>query len=232
MNRFNKIFAYSSVFLISLCLLVVFLLAFRAIPFGADTMDVGHFYLEDAAKSTGSANIVTAVVLGFRGFDTLGEVMVLFLGAVGLGLVLSSQKDSTHSPAKTFPSLILKTMADLVFPFIVLFGIYIFMHGHISPGGGFPAGAVLASGYLLLFLSQRGGYHIRLAQRVETGSGLVFVIVGLAGLYFSGFFLHNFLPVGRLGSLYSAGIIPVLYSLIGIKVGAELGGIIYRLFGE
>jgi len=223
-RAFNKLIVLFFVF----GLLFLLVPVFRTIPFGKDKAKVAKFYLKNAVSTTGSVNVVTSVVLGFRGFDTLGEVMVLFIASVGLGLVFSEENDS-HRDDKVPASIILRVMSKLLLPFIMLFGVYIFLHGHLSPGGGFPAGAVFASGFLFLYLSQTGSFNQRLSQKIESLSGLVFVLVGLGGLYFSGVFLYNFLPLGEAGNLFSGGIIPVLYSFIGIKVGSELGAVIYHL---
>jgi len=129
--------------------------------------------------------------------------------------------------ALTPSSLILSTGCRFLFPFILLFGIYIVLYGHLSPGGGFQGGATIASGFLLIFLGcpERGinetGFKI-----TESLGGLVFVIVGLLGLLSGGYFLLNFLPKGTPYTLFSAGIIPIIYAAIGFKVGAEMTGII------
>jgi len=67
---------------------------------------------------------------------------------------------------------------------------------------------------------------------VESLSGLTFVIIGLIGLGISGYFLNNFLPKGSEFALFSAGVIPILYVAIGLKVGAELAGIVANMLGS
>ena len=65
---------------------------------------------------------------------------------------------------------------------------------------------------------------------VESLSGVAYVALGVAGLFLAGGFLDNRLwSLGELGSIFSAGAIPVIYSLIGLKVGAELSAIFYNL---
>jgi len=202
------------------------------IPFGAPKTKVGKRYISEGVKETGAANIVTSVVVSYRGFDTLGEVTVLFIAAIGLGAVLTGT--TKEKSRKTQPaSLILYTGCRLLFPLILIFGAYIFIHGHLTPGGGFQGGAIIASAYLLIYLGCRERKINQKASKItESLGGLVFVVVGLLGLLFGGHFLLNFLPKGTANTLFSAGIIPIIYIAIGFKVGSELTGIIDNLIKE
>ena len=67
---------------------------------------------------------------------------------------------------------------------------------------------------------------------LEGSMGLAYVLLGIGGLLISGSFLQNFLPTGVVGNLFSAGLIPIVYSLIGLKVGAELSGIVDDFVSE
>lgn len=190
-------------------------------------------YLRRGADDLNTPNLVTAVIVTYRGLDTLGEVTVLFTAAAGIALVFGRRRDEDvqtpeESRAYRAPSEILTTGAGLLLPLILLFGIYIFAHGHLTPGGGFQGGVVIASG---LFLALVAGLsdeisHTMLAV-LETLAGAGYVALGLLGLWLAAGFLDpRFLPAGEFGSLFSAGAIPLIYSLIGIKVGAELSGVI------
>ena len=202
------------------------------IPFGTPKTEVGRHYIDEGIEETGAVNIVTSVVINYRGFDTLGEVTVLFIASIGLGAVLITSVE--EKVRKTEPaSLILYTGCRLLFPLILVFGSYIFIHGHLTPGGGFQGGAIIASGFLLIYL----GCHERRINRVasnlaESLGGLVFVVIGLFGLIFGGYFLLNFLPEGTANALFSAGIIPIIYIAIGFKVGSELSSIIDNLIED
>jgi multicomponent Na+:H+ antiporter subunit B len=202
------------------------------IPFGTKKTKVGGYYIDKGIEETGSVNIVTSVVVNYRGFDTLGEVTVLFIASIGLGVVLTAGlKEKTR---KTQPaSLVLYTGCRLLFPLILVFGSYTFIHGHLTPGGGFQGGAIIASGFLLIYLGCREGRISRVASSLtESLGGLIFVVTGLFGLFFGGFFLLNFLPKGTANTLFSAGIIPIIYIAIGFKVGSELASIIDNLVEE
>jgi len=207
-------------------------LSLAKIPFGVPKSKVGKHYINEGVKETGATNIVTSVVVNYRGFDTLGEVTVLFIAAIGLGAVLAAS--GREKMRKTEPaSLVLYTGCRILFPLILVFGTYIFIHGHLTPGGGFQGGAIIASGFLLIYLGCRERRISRVAFNLaESLGGLVFVIIGLLGLAFGGYFLLNFLPKGTANTLFSAGIIPIIYIAIGFKVGSELAGIIDNLIEE
>ncbi|MCD6218958.1 Na(+)/H(+) antiporter subunit B [Candidatus Calescamantes bacterium] len=205
-------------------------LSLLKIPFGTPKTKVGNYYLNKGIDQTGAVNIVTSVVLNYRGFDTLGEVTVLFIAALGLGMITSTFE--RRRGERISPSFVLSTGCRFLFPFILLFGTYIFLHGHLTPGGGFQGGAIIASGFLLVYLGCKRTINKERFKVTESLAGLVFLIIGLIGLYFSGYFLFNFLPKGVANTLFSAGIIPLIYIAIGFKVGAELAGIIDGLMEE
>ncbi|MCK4351940.1 Na(+)/H(+) antiporter subunit B [candidate division WOR-3 bacterium] len=209
------------------CVGIIF--ALYSIPFGKDKIKVGKHYIYNGIKETGAVNIVTSVVLNYRGFDTLGEVTILFIAALGLGVVLYGKKKKRKEGLEP-ASLVLYTGCRFLFPLILLFGAYIFIHGHLTPGGGFQGGAIIASGFLLSYLGcPRKWISKERFNITESLGGLVFVIMGLIGLTIGGYFLSNFLPKGIANTLFSAGIIPILYCAVGFKVGAELAGIIYNM---
>jgi multicomponent Na+:H+ antiporter subunit B len=202
------------------------------IPFGTPKTKVGRHYIDEGIKETGAVNIVTSVVINYRGFDTLGEVTVLFIASIGIGAVLTtSVKRETRKTQPASP--VLYTGCRLLFPLILVFGSYIFIHGHLSPGGGFQGGAIIASGFLLVYLGCRERMISRVASNLaESLGGLLFVVIGLLGLAFGGYFLFNFFPKGTVNALFSAGIIPIIYIAIGFKVGSELASIIDNLIEE
>jgi multicomponent Na+:H+ antiporter subunit B len=197
-----------------------------------DPEGVAAYYLDNAAHETGTANIVTSVVVSYRGFDTLGEVAVLFLAAAGVGIVLKNEKDREKARLQE-ASEIVKTGAGFLFPLLLVFGVYIFVHGHLTPGGGFQGGVVIASAISLLFIAGlSSGAKDRLLRFVESVSGLVYLSIAVAGIILAGGFLDNrIFSLGKVGTLLSAGAIPVIYIFIGLKVGTELTGIVRKLKG-
>jgi multicomponent Na+:H+ antiporter subunit B len=207
--------------------------ALDEIPFGTSKTKVGNYYIEKGREETGASNIVTSVVVNYRGFDTLGEVAVLFVAAIGLGAVLATQRKKEKREIEP-ASLVLYTGCRFLFPLILLFGAYIFIHGHLTPGGGFQGGAIVASAFVLVYLGCRGKrIHETVSKIVDSLGGLVFIVIGLTGLVVGGhYFLSNYLPKGEVNSLFSAGIIPIIYIAIGFKVGSELAGVIDHLVEE
>lgn len=198
-------------------------------PANEEMPGVAQAYLNQAPSDLNGANLVTSIIVTYRGLDTLGEVAVLFAATAAVGLLLrKNEGDSAAGSPSRSASEILETGGGLLFPLIVVFGAYIFLHGHLTPGGGFQGGVVIATGFLLLLLSGRARrFNHTVMALVESLSGFAYVAVAFAGVVLAGGFLDpRFLPAGEFGRLFSAGAIPVIYSLIGLKVGAELVGII------
>lgn len=201
-------------------------------PFGVDKMDVAKYYLEETIPQTGAANVVTSVTLFYRGFDTLGEVTVLFTAALGVA-VLFFIEDKKRKMTYVKANFVTKIGTRVVFPFILLTGAYIFMHGHLTPGGGFQGGALIATGFLLLYLAyEETSIDRKKFYLVEGLGGLTYVIVGLLGYFMKDSFLANVLPNGTLFDLLSGGIILPIYIGVGLKVGSELANIVDDLFCE
>ena len=232
--------------LIAGLIFIIFAMAFAKVPFGNVNLKDYHYYnpienesvdnsvpnhyLVEGKNDTGATNIVTAVVVDYRGFDTLGEVTVLFLASTGVGALMHMENKKKKKVKKA--NTIVQTGAKLLFGFIILFGAYIFVHGHLTPGGGFPGGAIIASSFLLLYLAYPKFHAKRKELNLsESLAGLTFVIVGLLGLFIAGYFLYNFLPFGLPTYLFSAGVIPIIYTAIGVKVGSELTGIVDSMMG-
>jgi len=127
-------------------------------------------------------------------------------------------------------TLIVKEVTKLVSGFIFLYSIYIVLYGHITPGGGFAGGVILACGLILLMLAFGKEFASRVYRERGTAfwdvfGALAFLLVALLGYAVGHRFFGNFLPhtEGHF-RLVSAGIIPICNLAIGIKVGAGLGG--------
>lgn len=179
-----------------------------------------------AAEDT-SANIVTSVLANYRLFDTTLEVIVLFVTVLAFGLVLP-KKEIKIKP----PSAILHNWAPILIVFMLLIGGYLFVNGHVSPGGGFPAGAFLSSAVLIGVLARIPTVSHRQLKVVEALAGVSIFALGIAGYLITGSFFANFWQGGSIGSLFSAGLIPIFYTLIAFKVGAELSGIFLGFYEE
>ena len=131
-------------------------------------------------------------------------------------------------------TIIVRTIARLLFPFTFLLGVYIVLHGHITPGGGFPGGVIIAASVVMLLLAygiERAEAKVSFlrAEVLESIGGLAIVFIGLVGLLLGIAFLENVFPKGTLGNLFSAGNLPLLYLAVGIKVTAGIILIFYAM---
>ncbi len=129
-------------------------------------------------------------------------------------------------------STIVKKVSQLMAGLIFMYGIYIILHGHLTPGGGFAGGAILAGAFILLILAF-GSSALKLKKEVSGSSNteslaiLMVVVLALMALLFgSKIFLFNYLPKGEAGALLSAGVIP----LYNIFIGIEVAGAILTIF--
>ena len=198
------------------------------------TQGVKDFYLLKSPLDLKVSNTITSIVVNFRGFDTLGEVTVLFLATTAMGGILYKKRHRLGERAVLFPSSsIVMSGAKILFPAIIMLGAYVFIHGHLSPGGGFQGGTIIATGFLLMLLAYQdySVNHIVLTV-VESLAGITFATIGLLGFINGGTFLQNFMSAGTLNALFSGGIIPIIYIAVGFKVGAELTGLIYTALHE
>ena len=124
-------------------------------------------------------------------------------------------------------TIIVKTITRLTVGLILLYGIYIVLHGHISPGGGFAGGVIIALSFIHLMLAFGKEFALKklsqaAASVLENLGALMFLIIALLG-FLGGYFFFNFFPhKGEPFALFSAGIIPLCNIAICLKVGAGL----------
>ncbi len=204
----------------------LFVLFFR-LPLGAPPLVAGAAILEEGGETVGAANLVTAVLLAYRGMDTLGELSILFAAATAVGLVLGRRQLVVSDPEGGF---ILRAGSDLLFPLLLVVGLYVILHGHLTPGGGFQGGVILAAAFFVPVLARpRRGLDHGLLSFVEGLAGAAFIGIGLWALFARDAFLEPLLGKGVLGHLFSAGTLPLLSMAVGLKVGAELAGLMTSL---
>lgn len=136
-------------------------------------------------------------------------------------------------------SKIVKTAANILFPFTMIFGLYVIAHGHLTPGGGFQGGAIVASGCAMLIVAYNAEWILerlkanRLAAFESIGA-LGFITIALLGLVFSAVFFGNFLvgshllfgttPLtgSTLADMNTGGVLPLMNLAVGVKVIAGL----------
>lgn len=125
-------------------------------------------------------------------------------------------------------TVIVKKTTQLIAGLIFLYGIYVIIHGHLTPGGGFAGGVILAGSFILLILAF--GSDFMKLTREEAGSTLyenlailIVIFLTISGLLIGArIFFLNWLPKGNLGELISAGIIPLYNIFIGIEVASAI----------
>ncbi|MCW8927001.1 MAG: hypothetical protein OQJ84_12140 [Xanthomonadales bacterium] len=127
-------------------------------------------------------------------------------------------------------SMTVKTVMRWLKGPILLFGIYMVLYGHITPGGGFGGGVVIASAFVLITLAagQKEGLRIfplGMASRLDSAGLLLFLVIGWLGTWWAGgYFFENYIPTAETArfSLFSGGIIPLGNLVLGLKVASAL----------
>ncbi len=161
--------------------------------------DVARHYLERTGEEIGIPNVVTAVLASYRGFDTLGETAVILTAGIGvlalLGMLPRRQRREVGAePAPHRDHTILRVVAKMLLPLLLMFACYVQAHGELSPGGGFQAGVVFATAFLLyalVFGTRRARAIVPEAwlERGMAGGLLVYGSVGVVTLLRGGAFL-------------------------------------------
>lgn len=196
--------------------------------------EVSQRYIEKGMEETGAVNIVAGMILDYRAFDTLGESNVLFVAACSVLMLMrvTSQQDRARAQLEMEAEdrgfepkndRILQAAASFLVPLILMFGAYVILNGHISPGGGFSGGAVMGAG-LILYLNAFGFkkterfFRFRTFQVVSL-CALSFYAVSKTYSFFTGAnHLHSFITPGTPGRIFSAGLIPYLNIAVGLVV--------------
>lgn len=202
---------------------------------------VSERYIEDGLQETGALNIVSGMILTYRAFDTFGETNVLFIATCCVMILLMMDdailkkqeflNDRRFEPKK---DVILQGVAFVLCPIIFIFGIYIILNGHLSPGGGFSGGSIMGAG-LILYVAAFGfnrtqrffDEHIYKIAKITA-----LCMYGLIGTYFymtgaNG--IENHIPLGIPGRILSSGIILPINICVGLEVACTMYAF-YALF--
>jgi len=131
-------------------------------------------------------------------------------------------------------TLIVKEITRLMVPSIILLGVYVVLHGHLTPGGGFAGGVLIAGSFALMVLAY-GSTEAKREMKMwhatfgESMGIFLFWFLALMGVIQGTHFFTNFLAEGQTGALFSAGIIPLCNIAIGIEVAAALFAIFFTM---
>jgi len=215
--------------------------AFAGLPdFGAYAGRYGRIVAQLAEPDRATTNAVTFTAFDVRAIDTLVEEFIVFASAIAAVALLRHQRDEpehaedtdTLLRPRTSPALRL-VGAALAGPTVVI-ALDLIAHGHLTPGGGFQGGIVLAATAVVVVAA---GGRVRLPPdkppllgEMMHGAGAAgFVLLGLGGLIFSGAFLSTtFAGHGTTGALLSGGAIP----LLNVATGFEVAGAIIVILAE
>lgn len=182
-----------------------------------------------------SPNVVSSINFDQRGLDTFGEETILLASVLGAVTLLRPSKDERERKPRADGRVLSATRLAgyVLLPVTLIIGADVVAHGHLTPGGGFQGGVVLATGLHLLYVA--GSYpalrRLRPLRWYEYGEAVgmgAVVALGVAGLITSSGFLANVIPKGVFGSLFSAGTVPVFSVAIGVEVAC---GVVVLLAG-
>ena len=242
---FHKVYVICAIIfcivLVGLLLYTVSYLPETGNPSNPADNEVAARYIEDGLQETGAVNIVSGMILTYRAFDTFGETNVLFIATCCVMIllmmddaVLKKQEEKNDRRFEPKNDVILQGTAFMLCPVIFIFGIYIILNGHLSPGGGFSGGAVMGAG-LILYVSAFGfkktqKFFNEQVYRVAKITALL--MYGMIGSYFyitgaNG--IENHIPLGTPGHILSSGIILPINICVGLEVACTMYAF-YALF--
>ncbi len=210
-------------------LAAVLVIGFRGLPAFGDYHGVYGRVVNGVELSMRHAtDYVTALNFDLRAFDTLGEEYILFASVLGVTLLLRVMREEDEEYAAAGRGIAgssdaVRLLALILVPLLVGLGVYIVLHGALTPGGGFQGGLVLAAAPAALILA---GRYLELkvlapSWAIEAAEGIGaagYALLGLGGLIFASVYFKNFLPAGNPGQLLSAGFMPLNSIAVGLEV--------------
>lgn len=251
--RFNGVYVLLSILTIAIYVVVLLMMTSYLPVFGEfykghgyDYYFVGNYYIVHALEDTMSVNSVTGMILDYRAFDTLGESFVLFSAVTCVLVLLQEQVTDDEQIVVIHRDTILRYVASILVPIVFVFGVYVVLNGHLSPGGGFSGGAILGAGLILYALAFGGKKASRFftAKTFKTicsiallGYALVkcysFLMGGMHVLFANSHLWHDpiadFFHSLPVGSVLSGGYILILNICVGAVVACTMYGF-YSLF--
>ncbi|GEJ55395.1 MnhB domain-containing protein [Anaeromyxobacter diazotrophicus] len=208
----------------------------RLPPAGEGASAYGDLLARRSAPERSAGDAVAAVNFDYRGFDTLGEELILFTAVAGAGLLLrqgprreghAEERDRAAGRRPPPTSSAVRVLGGGLAGAGVCLGLYLATHGQVSPGGGFQGGVVLATVPLSVYLAMEADVFRRIAPRllvaIGEGAGIgLYAATGLLGLLARRAYLENVLPAGQIGDVLSAGTILPLNLAVALAVAGGL----------
>lgn len=184
-----------------------------------------EYFLEYGQSDTGSNNLVTAILLDYRLFDSLFEAGILLIAVSGV--IWISKHDIEEKNARFMidkfktPDLFI-TFSRLVYPLMLAFGFYVIVNGHLSPGGGFQGGTIVATAILILYyIDADKETNIGLIVTVEKIVYLLIIVLASVSIFTRGTFFTNFFALDATQDTKAIYLV-LLNVLIGFKVALGL----------
>lgn len=237
---FEKLYPIASVIFCVLFIFLMLIMVSYLPPVGnasnPASNEVTKRYIENGLQETGAVNIVTGMILDYRAFDTFGESNVLFIATITVLIMLrvnkrnkaevesAEQNDRVYEPKN---DIILQCVAKILVPIIMMFGIYVILNGHLSPGGGFSGGAIIGAA-LILHLNAFGFKKTERFFTEKTYKGVCFFALSFYCLaksysFFTGAnHIESHIPLGTPGAIISSGLILPLNICVGLVVACTM----------
>ncbi len=194
-----------------------------------------EYFLSHTYKDTASSNIVTGIYLDYRLFDSIFEASILLI--VVSGIVYMTTKEGEENERvfifeKVKISNLLTILSRVLYPFMLMFGVYIIIHGHLSPGGGFQGGAILATAVLITYYIDPDKItKFSLIIFLEKLLFISILIISSLSLLTKNVLFTNFIP-NQTSNTYRSIFLILLNLLIGIKVSLGLVSIFSSFLKE
>ncbi len=200
--------------------------------------ELSTHYIEEGINEVGATNLVTNVILVYRGFDTYAESCVLFLAATCVIMLLKRDKNNTTEKDEQIRledaqieteegSMLVRSVVRLLMPIGLLFGAYILFNGHISPGGGFAGGSII--GAMLILCDNTLGtekvasffndhiYHI-----IKIGALVIYALLIGYTIFVGANGLESIIGTGVAGNIFSGGITLPINIVVGLEVACTI----------
>jgi multicomponent Na+:H+ antiporter subunit B len=184
---------------------------------------------------TGSLNLVTAIYLDYRLLDTLFEAGILLVAVTGVSWI-AQHENIEHNPLFMLdrfkiPELFV-SFARVIYPVVLLFGIYVIFNGHLAPGGGFQGGAILATALLILYyIDLKKKTNLEAIFTIEKFLYLSLLIIASFSYFTRGVWFTNVMPLES-GIDVKAIFLITLNLIIGAKVALGLTAIFIAFLKE
>jgi multicomponent Na+:H+ antiporter subunit B len=214
-------------------------------PFGAPTEQYGATVNALLTAARHVTNMVAAVNFDVRGFDTLGEESMLVCAVTGAVILLRGARgENTTDRAGKIPGRAVAPRTDatvlvcrIAATLTLLFGVYMVLHGTVTPGGGFQGGAIAGSSLMLLYLGEGYEGWRRIVRSpaldvLEGGGTFVFVGAAAVPLMLGYALLENVLPFGTPKDLYSGGLMVVANFAVALSVAGSFGLLLLEFMEE